>query len=57
MPMDRRVPAWSPLGWIVIGAAGSVDPVNRAADGFLCPVAALHNVRTGAAQAHLLTWA
>lgn len=30
-------------------AAGSVDPVKRAAGGFLCSVAALNNVRTGVA--------
>jgi hypothetical protein len=32
------------------GAAGSVVPVNRAAGGFLCSVAALNKVRTGVAQ-------
>ena len=34
------------------GAAGSVDPVS--AGGVLCSLAALTNVRTGVAQAHLL---
>ena len=50
--MDRRLAAWSPLNWIAIGAArlARLTRASRAAGGFLRPVAALNNVRTGIAQ-------